>query len=126
MKRRVALLFSAMLITGMTMKNSMAITKTKVNYSTSTMQLIHITCNGNSSQIAYGHLFPGVTSPAVKLQFWNASQTVLYASEIYPAYPVNPNHLSYLMAPYQVIRYYVRPAVENQYVWGYGEYWNSL
>lgn len=122
MTRKVIVLITTMiLIIAMTSVTSFASTKVKVNYSTTTSQVLY-TCYSSSGAV-YGHLYPEALSPAAKLQLWNGTGLTLMDEQQYFAYPPNPNDVS---GPANIGEYFeVKPVGTNVYIWGYGKFWEQ-
>lgn len=119
MRRKIIILITAMLLViGMTAVTAFAGTMSG-SYSTSTRQKVGTAYNSSGEyKTAYGHLYPGATSPAAVLQICNANGTVVKASRTYSASSPNPNDTTCQIAPGETLSFYVKPVIDGQYVWG--------
>lgn len=126
MRRKIIVLITAMmLVVGMVAATSLAGTKTKVQYGTTTAQLIKKYTNSGTSKTIYGHLSPAATSPAAYLTIWDSYESVIRDREMYFAYPPNTNNVSYVMGAYETVKLIVTPVSSGYYVWGEAEWWTS-
>lgn len=118
MRRKIIILITAMLLViGMTAVTAFAGTMSG-SYSTSTRQKVGTAYNSSGEyKTAYGHLYPGATSPAAVLQICNANGTLVKASGTYSA-STSSSDTTCPIAPGETLSFYVRPVVNDQYVWG--------
>lgn len=91
------------------------------SYSTTTRQLIgSVTNSASVTKTVYCRLIP--SGGAAVLQICNATGTVILSSDIYPLYPQNPYYTTCSIPAYTTRRFYVKPAITGEYIWGYAEY----
>ena len=122
MRKKIIMLLSAvMLVSSMVVGTSLAAEKSRAGYGTTTKQVIYTT--PDSSGTVYGYLTPATSSPPAKLGYWDSSLTTKYAEKTYAAYPLNSSYVSH--TAYYGAKFAVRPAVDDQYVWGEGTCWKS-
>lgn len=119
MRRKMFILLTAMLlVAGMFMVTVLAGTMSG-SYSTTTRQKVGTAYNSSGDiRTAYGHLYPGATSPAAVLQICNSNGTVVKATGTYSASSPNPNDTTCPIFVGETLSFYVKPVVSGQYVWG--------
>lgn len=118
MRRKIIILITAMLLViGMTAVTAFAGTMSG-SYSTSNRQKVGTAYNSSGEyKTAYGHLYPGATSPAAVLQICNANGSVVKASRTYAA-STSSSDTTCPIAPGETLSFYVKPLIDDQYVWG--------
>lgn len=120
MRKKVRFLFAVViLVIGLVAATMFAGTTT--SYSTTTRQLIGTVTNSASvTKTVYCRLIPG--GGAAVLQICDATGTIILSSDIYPLYPQNPYYTTCSISAYTTRRFYVKPAITGEYIWGYAEY----
>ncbi len=120
MRKKVRFLFAVViLVIGLVAATMFAGTTT--SYSTTTRQLIGAVTNSASvTKTVYCRLIPG--GGVAVLQICDATGTVILSSDIYPLYPQNPYYTTCSIPAYTTRRFYVKPAIAGEYIWGYAEY----
>ena len=119
MRRKMFILLTAvLLVAGMSMVTVLASTMSG-SYSTTTRQKIGTAYNSSGTvKTAYGHLYPGATSPAAVLQICNSNGTQVKETGTYSASSPNPNDTTCPIQSGETLSFYVKPVVNGQYVWG--------
>lgn len=88
-------------------------------YSTTSREKVGTILNpSDSSDIAYAYLYPD--GGIAKLQLCDYYGIYIYAEDIYPTNPVNPNHTTCYIASYGARYVYVDPITTQ--IWGTAEY----
>lgn len=118
MKRKWLILITMMLlIVGVFAMNSFASDSTY--YSTTSREKVGTILNPSDSyDIAYGILYPD--GGIAELQLCNYYGDIIYAYDIYPTNPVNPNHTTCYIGSYGARYVYVDPITDQ--IWGTAEY----
>ena len=116
-RKRLILITMMMLIVGVFAMNSFAI-DSKSYSKTSRGKVGTILNYSDSSDTAYGMLYP--SGGIAELQLCNYYGDIIYAYDTYPTNPVNPYHTTCYVEGYEVRHVYIDPVTTQ--AWGTVEY----